>query len=126
NCNLRHAGANGGRDVLRFAQIAKADWHELANLGEVKETGVGVGRKCKSGYTRAKMRQHCRHPRALGTGMAGEQNAFAPPERWIERYAHQAQVFHGAAPLGHRSSSAFLSRSVSIGCQNPVWRKAMS
>ena len=31
-------------------------------------------------------------------------------------------VFHGASPDDHNASSVVLSRSVSMGCQKPVWR----
>ena len=40
--------------------------------------------------------------------------------------AIHSQTFHGALPDCHSSSSRVLSRSVSIGCQKPRWRKAPS
>ena len=60
-----------------------------------------------------------RKPPPLEAGVAGDQHAAAVPE--IAFHQH----FHGA-PAVHNSSRWILSRSVSIGCQKPSWRKACS
>ena len=41
------------------------------------------------------------------------------------RHWHSYQRRHGARPSFHICSSWVLSRSVSIGCQKPWWRKAV-
>ena len=60
-----------------------------------------------------------RQPRSFETGMPSEQNALAPPKVGAGLARH-VQIFHGALPDSQSSSSRFLSRSVSIGCQKPL------
>src|SRR6185312_145221 len=71
-------------------------------------------------HLRTEAREPERKPASLEAGMAGDEDALVPPRGRVD--AHHA--FQGARPLDHSSSRTFLSRSVSIGCQNPSWRYA--
>ena len=81
----------------------------------VKRLGEVVGGSAKP-VTRAPSRpQPETEPGALEARMPGDEDASIAPE--FASGGHH--VFHGARPVRQSSSRWRLSRSVSIGCQNP-------
>ena len=74
-----------------------------------------------SGNLRAEFAEPEAEPRAFESGVSGDENAFAAEEA-VEEIEHvqSLQHFHGGLPESHISLSSELSRSVSIGFQNPV------
>ena len=110
-------GPGGGDRVLERSRVANVALDMGDQLGEARlgeEARVGRGKR-EAGDVGAELVQPQRQPAALEAGMTGDQHAAAAPG--IAFHQH----FHGA-PLAHNSSRWTLSRSVSIGCQKPLWR----
>src|SRR5262245_14646830 len=55
-------------------------------------------------------------PGSLEPRVAADEDVLTGPEFRVYHF------FHGGSPLAQSSSRWFLSRSVSIGCQNPRWK----
>src|SRR4030095_12497355 len=81
--------------------------------------GGGGGRRGEADDLAAERLQPQAEPGALEAGVAGDEDAAVAPEA-------QAQPFQGGDAPAHSSSSARRSRMVSMGCQKPSWRKAVS
>ena len=101
--------------------------YQLIHDGKVKYLGKT---DAKAGL-RARLAKHVqklqnRHglkpkaePTPLEAGVTRDEYPLAAPEFGIDVNHGQSHIFHGALPLFHKSSRSRLSRSVSIGCQNP-------
>ena len=81
----------------------------------VKRLGEVVGGSAEAGDAGPQPVEPEAEPGALEARVAGDEDASVAPE--IASSGHH--VFHGARPACQSSSSWRLSRSVSIGCQNP-------
>ncbi len=112
----RRAHRGGGRGGV--AQVDDPAGEHSVEVGEPVQALVRGGER-EPGDVGAEPLQPERQPRALEAGVAGEEDALAAPECRAAGAAHQR--FQGARPDCHSSSSRFLSRSVSIGCQKPSW-----
>ncbi|MCY1418488.1 hypothetical protein D9M71_340490 [compost metagenome] len=105
----------------QVAHVATAVIDAFADPRQFEQARLGRRVEGKTGDLGTQALQPKRQPAALETGVAGDQDALAGPERRA-----QAHCFHGASPLLHNCSRWFLSRRVSIGCQKPSWAKACS
>ena len=86
-------------------------------------TGLGRRIQREPGNLSPERVQPQAQPAALESGVAGYQH---PTSTVGVSEACQFQHFHGALPLLQSSSSRFLSRSVSIGCQKPECSNAIN
>jgi len=103
------------------AHIANDRDHAIRDAGFFKQARRGVRCQRKTGDLRAHRLQPQRNPAAFETGMTRQKDALTLP-----KCAVHSHTFHGALPDCQSSSKWILSRSVSIGCQKPRWKKASS
>ncbi len=112
----------------RIPHVADPVVDGLLDAGGVEEHRIGIGRERVAVDVGAQVAQPQRQPAPLEPGVAGEEDPLAgvgAGEVLAGGCGHH-QVFQGAFPLAHRSFSSVYSRSVSMGCQKPVCRKASS
>lgn len=102
--------------------IADARAQTLGNSGRIEHAGLGRWAQCVARDGCAELFQPEAQPAAFEAGMPGKKRTPAAPESLIRHH----QTFQGALPRAHKSSSWFLSRNVSIGCQKPLCSKAIS
>ena len=87
-------------------------------LGELAEqVGFRFGLQGVGPHLRPQLLQPQQQPAALEAGVTGEQHPPTSPERGIQHH----HTFQGAFASAQSSSRCTRSRSVSIGCQKPVW-----
>src|SRR5450830_831314 len=105
----------------QIANVSDNRMHPLAYSSFDKKTRIS--RRCKGVASQfsTKTLQPQRKPASLKTGMPGQKNSPSTPKIRVH-----VQTFQGAPPRIQRSSSKFLSRKVSMGCQKPSCLKAFN
>jgi hypothetical protein len=99
--------------------------HPLTDSGQLVQRWIGRDVDGQAVDARAHGLEPQREPAALEAGVAGKEHTTPAPESGVDA-AFVYHERHGARPEAHSCSSSLRSRRVSIGCQNPSWRKLES
>lgn len=118
--DLRGSLLENRAEILMVSNITEMARAEVFYPGESEEVGACLGWQSNAVNICPHSMKPTGEPGALEARVSRQQDAFPFPEvvcrvpQWV-----QFQVFQGALPEAHSSSRRALSRSVSMGCQNP-------
>src|SRR5262249_4070732 len=129
----REVGVVRGEDVLgrhdvidldKQTRVADARVQRVERIGRALRFGPDIGIRERR---RAEIDERARERRsAVAAGRSRRRQRWLPLLARPPLQRGAGHTFHGALPLAQRASSSFFSRSVSIGCQNPLCSNAIS